>query len=261
MAIQVWAAENHNGNAITGIADPSAATDAASKQYVDNVARGLTWKASVRAASTANVNIASAPSTLDGVTLANGDRVLLKNQTAPAENGIRVFTAAAAALARAVDADSSAEVPPGMAVTVTEGTVHADQVWILTTNAAITLDTTSLAFSQLGGGTAITAGAGLTGTSTFAVGAGTGIVVNADDVAIDPNVVVRKFAANIGDGSTTALVVTHNLGTRDVQVQIYRNSSPWDTVYPEVERTDANTVTCRFSAAPTSAQYRAVVQA
>ncbi|HYF74168.1 MAG TPA: hypothetical protein VD864_15155 [Nocardioides sp.] len=59
------------------VGDPSSGTDIANKQYVDAFARGLSWKASVVAASTANVDIASAPASLDGVTLSSGDRVLL----------------------------------------------------------------------------------------------------------------------------------------------------------------------------------------
>lgn len=179
-------ASNQN---IINVADPSANTHAANKQYVDAFVRGLAWKDSVRAASTANVDIASAPASIDGVTLSNGDRVLLKNQTAGAENGIRVFTAASAALTRAVDADSADELI-GATVTVTEGSTNNDKVFRLVTDS-VTLDTTSLSWTELGGGsTAYTAGSGLTESpaNTFNVGAGTGITVNADDVALSASV-------------------------------------------------------------------------
>lgn len=244
------------------VASPSADTDAANKAYVDSTARGIDWKASVRAATTAAGTLATDfenGDTIDGVVLATGNRVLIKNQAAGAENGIYVV-AASGAPTRATDADISAEVTSGMAVTVTEGTVHGDQVWILTTNDTITLDTTALAFTQLGGaGTPYTGGAGLVLTSyDFAVGAGTGITVNANDVAIDTAVVVRKYAANIGNGSATSIAVTHSLGTRDITVSVH-NASTYEEVECDVVKTDANTVTLDFAVAPTSNQYRVVV--
>lgn len=106
------------------------------------------FKISVRAASLANVSLASAPATLDGVTLAANDRILLKNQTAGAENGIYVFTAAAAALTRSLDADTSVEAKSTMVVAIEEGDVHKDSLWALTTNNPITLGTTALVFEQ-----------------------------------------------------------------------------------------------------------------
>lgn len=71
--------------------------------------------------------------------------------------------------------------------------------------------------------------------------------------------IARKYSASVGDNSASAIVVTHNLGTRDVQVQIYTNSASYDTVEADVERTSADTVTVRFAVAPTTDQYRVVV--
>lgn len=71
--------------------------------------------------------------------------------------------------------------------------------------------------------------------------------------------IARKYSTNVGDNSASAIVVTHNLGTRDVQVQIYTNSASYDTVEADVERTSADTVTVRFAVAPTTDQYRVVV--
>jgi hypothetical protein len=71
--------------------------------------------------------------------------------------------------------------------------------------------------------------------------------------------IARKFAISVGDNSASAIAVTHNLGTRDVQVQIYTNSASYDTVEADVERTDADTVTVKFAVAPTTNQYRVVV--
>jgi hypothetical protein len=135
---------------------------------------------------------------------------------------------------------------------------------VLTTNDPIVLNTTALVFAQVGGGgTAYIGGNGLVLTgSTFDVGAGTGITVNANDVAIDTAVVPRKLAANIGNGAATAINVVHNFGTRDVIVEVYRNSAPYDTVRADVDRSvDVNTVTVTFATAPATNAYRVVVHA
>jgi hypothetical protein len=257
-------------NKITGLKDPTAAQDAATKNYVDGVATGLDPKASVRLASTANVTVATGTLlTIDGVVTVGGDRVLLKNQTAAAENGI--YIAGAGAWTRATDADTSAEVNAGMFVFVEEGTLYADTGWVLATNNPITLGTTALTFTQFSGAGAYTAGTGMgqTGT-TFNVGAGAtpgtggpggGLVANADDMVIDTAVVVRKYAVSVGDGVALAYVVTHNLNTQDVVVAVRDNSSPFAFVEPDIEATSVNTVTVRFTVAPTTNQYRVIIHA
>jgi hypothetical protein len=113
-------------------------------------------------------------------------------------------------------------------------------------------------WAQFGGGQTYTAGNGLTvGANQFSVVAGTGITVGAN-VAIDPSVVVRKYAAAVGDGSTTAITITHNLNTRDVQVTLY-NASTYEQVLPDITNATVNTVTLTFAVAPTASQYRVVV--
>lgn len=350
------------GNKLINQGDPSSGTDGANKQYVDSVARGLAWKDSVRAASTANGTLASAyenADTLDGVTLATGDRILLKNQTAGAENGIYTVNASGAPT-RALDADSATELKAAT-VTVTEGSTNADKVFRLVTDN-VTLGTTSLSWTEVGGGgstyvagdglgespagtfnvttgtglevssdsvriAAAAAGAGLTGGagSALAVGAGTGITVNADDVALAStaagaglthtsgvldvvgdasitvganslglatgvagagltlttgvldvvggtgitvsansvavsSVVVRAYAATIGDGSTTNIVVTHNLGTQDIQVTVREVAGNKPQVLVDNEATTTNTATIKFATAPTTNQYRVIIQ-
>jgi hypothetical protein len=101
-----------------------------------------------RAASTANVNIASAPATIDGVTLANGDRVLLKNQSTPSQNGIYVFAAASSPLTLAADFQTGEDVFSGIIIVVEEGSVNAATIWELETPNPITVGTTSLTFIQ-----------------------------------------------------------------------------------------------------------------
>ena len=97
------------GQKITGLGTPTATTDASTKGYVDSVAQGLDVKDSVRVATTANITIATALNVgdaIDGVTLADGDRVLVKYQTTSSENGIYV---AGASPARSADMAASSE--------------------------------------------------------------------------------------------------------------------------------------------------------
>ncbi|KKW13288.1 MAG: hypothetical protein UY48_C0003G0110 [Candidatus Gottesmanbacteria bacterium GW2011_GWB1_49_7] len=133
---------------LTSVADPTSAQDAATKAYVDAVAIGIDWKPSVRVATTANITLSGEPQTIDGVSVVTGDRVLVKNQTAGAENGI--YVVATGAWTRATDADTSAEVTSGIGVTVSEGSTLADTGWMLTTNDPITLGTTALVFTLFG---------------------------------------------------------------------------------------------------------------
>ena len=143
---------------IQSTATPTVGSDLTPKTYVDNVAAGVRVKAAVRVASTANLTL-SGTQTIDGVSVIAGDRVLVKDQSAGADNGI--YVVAAGAWSRSTDADVSSEVQPGMAVFVSEGSVNADQQWILVTDAPITLGSTALVFSQFSGAGQISVGDGL----------------------------------------------------------------------------------------------------
>lgn len=135
--------------AIVLAADPAAAMQPATKQYVDALASssaaGLDFKPSARAATTADITLSGAQ-TIDGVSVIAGDRVLVKDQSTGADNGI--YVAASGAWARSTDADTSLEVTPGLFVAVEEGTANADTAWILTTDATVTLGTTALTFTR-----------------------------------------------------------------------------------------------------------------
>ena len=246
---------------VVNLADPSANTDAANKQYVDNVARGLMWKAPVRASATANVVLAAPGATFDGVTLATNDRVLLKAQTTGSENGIWVWTGAAAALTRASDADNGSELAPGTSVTVTEGTANGDKAFLIVSDAAITIGTTATTWGQLGGGTTYSGGNGIAvaGSVVSAVAAASGgVQVVAGGIQLDASIAARKFSANIGNGAATAIAVTHNLGTQDVTVTV-REVSSQARVLLDWVATDVNTVTLTFAVAPASNAFRASV--
>lgn len=193
---------------IVSMADPSAATDATTKQYVDNKIDGLAYKDEVRVATTATGTLATAyenGDTVDGITLATGDRILIKNQSTASENGIYTVNASGAPT-RATDMSASAEFN-NATVYVTDGTVGGGTEWTQTAKNP-TVGSTNIVFVQKSSGSTYTAGGGLTDTGgTFAVGAGNGITVNADDVAL------ASSAAGAGLTYTTGVLAVATADT------------------------------------------------
>ena len=163
-----------------------------SKEYVDAVKVGLDFKDSVRVASTANVTVSGPGTAIDGVTLSSGDRVLLKNQSSGSENGIYIFNGSGSAMTRATDADSSTEVTAGMFVFVEEGTVNADNGFVLTTDGSITVGSTALTFTQFSGAGQIVAGDALTKSG------------NTLNVAVGNTIQTTSDALNLKGITTTA---------------------------------------------------------
>lgn len=265
MAHRVLGGVDNNSQRLVNVASPSAGTDAANKDYADNLIRGISdLKDPVRVATTAAITL-SGTQTIDGIGVVAGDRVLVKNQTAGADNGI--YVVAAGAWTRATDADSSADVTRGASTTVLEGTnkgtsgaVANPLTYVLTTPDPITLGTTALTFAPIGGsggGTTYTAGNGLTETpaGTFNVGAGTGIAVTADAVAIDVNTVARKISADVGGAASVA--IAHGLGVADLTVTL-REKATGAVVLTDTVIDSAN-VTFTFPSAPAAGAFRCTI--
>ena len=170
------------------VADPSGSYDVVTKGYLDGVTAGLDVRGSVRVASTAAGALANDyenGDTMDGITLATGDRILLKDQASGSENGIYTVNASGAPT-RATDFDENSEVQGGAFTFVEEGSVNSDRGFVMTNDGAVTVGTTALTFTQYSGAGMITAGSGMTKSSnTLNVIGGTGITANADDIAID----------------------------------------------------------------------------
>ena len=166
---------------ITGLATPTSDQDAATKAYVDTVAQGLDVKGSCRVGTTANITL-SGTQTIDGVAVIAGDRVLVKNQSSAAENGI--YVVAAGSWSRAADADTWSELV-GAFTFVEEGTVNDNSGWVCTSPQGGTLGVTAVTWEQFSGAGQITAGAGLFKSgNTINVGTASSarIVVGTDDI-------------------------------------------------------------------------------
>lgn len=249
-----------NVSKIQNLPTPTQNGDAANKAYVDSLVEGLAWKDSCRVSTQGNINLASPGATIDGVTMVAGDRVLVRLQTAGADNGIYVWNDSTTPMTRALDASTAAELEQAVVV-VEEGTSAGLSYRQTVVNA--TLGTTELIWGTFGS-VSPAATESTPGIAEIATQAETD--AGTDDQRIVTPVKLaswsgrtKRFAANIGDGSATSYTVTHNLGSRDVAVSVYRNSGNYDEILCDVERSTTNAVVVKFSAAPTSNQFRVVI--
>ena len=219
------------GFKIESLGTPTASTDAATKQYVDDVAQGLAIQAPAVAASTgtlatmsggtvtydngtagvgATLTISGSTLTaIDGVTLSTDDRIVIKDESTSAHNGIYTYTSSTV-LTRATDFDTPTEMAGGDFVFVQQGTLYNDTGWVMT-DPVTTVGTSDVTFVQFSGAGSFTAGAGLTLT-------GTEFSVNVDNLTTDisgGNVVVKTSAQfttpNIGAATGTSLTATGNV--------------------------------------------------
>lgn len=258
-----------NSQKIINQADPTNPQDSATKNYVDtaitNATAGISWKEPVRVATTANGTLASAfanGQSVDGVTLATGNRILLKNQTTQSENGIYTVNASGAPT-RATDANAAAELQGGVIVSVDEGTTNNNTAWMLATDVT-TLGTDAISFVQFGAGSAYTASLGvqLVGND-FRANLGTGLTLTGNqiipDFGVGTNKVARaKFATGVVGTSGTDITITHSFALSnkcDVLVQVFELTSGAQ-VEVGVVANDANSVILSFATTPTTNQYR-----
>jgi hypothetical protein len=245
---------------IINLVDPSGAQDAATKAYVDSAVEGLAWKDSCRVASQSNLNLSAPGSTIDGITMVSGDRVLVMNQTTGSENGIYIWNGSAVAATRALDCNTAAELEQAV-TTVEEGTSAGATYRQTVVNFTLGSSTVTWASFGTSAGAATETSAGIAEIATQG---------ETDTGTDDARIVtplklanwsgrIKKFSADIGDGSSTSYTVTHNLGTRDCHVAVFRNSGNYDEILVETRHTTTNSVTILFDSAPTSNQFRAVV--
>lgn len=271
-----------NNQKITNLLPGTVGTDAINLNQLNSLVTGLETTPPARAASTANVNIANpGTSTFDTIVLSNGDLLLLRAQTAPAENGLYIFNGSGVALTRHPSMDVWAEVP-GKMIIVEQGATYQDTIHLSTADPGGTLGVTSITITMLPL-TALTAGAGMLATgNTFDIvaAAGSGIIVNPDNIDIDPvnglpvnrggfggitaaaaktNLgFMTRFAQTIGDNAAVSFNIDHNLNTLDVHVSIRRVSDGVE-VETDVTMSTVNRVIVAFAVAPTTNQYRVIV--
>ena len=198
------------------------------KTYVDSVANGLDVKASVRVATTANLGAtysngagtltnsgSQAALAIDGVTLLVTERVLVKNQTAAAQNGFYKVTTVGTGstnwvLTRTPDADAASELTAGAFTFAEEGTLNGDNGYVMSTDGAVTLGTTAITFEQFSGAGQITAGNGLTksGNTIDVVGTADKISVSADAITIASGYVGQTSLTTLGTIGTGTWAAT-----------------------------------------------------
>lgn len=287
-----------NGKRVTELADPVNPTDAATKGYVDATALGLDVKESVRAATTANIAL-TGTQTVDGVVLAVGNRVLVKNQTDGTQNGI--YVVATGAWTRATDFVQG-KVSAGAFVFVEEGTANSDSGFVVSTNGTITVGTTAITFTQFSGAGSIDAGNGLTktGNTINVIGTTGKISVSADAITIDSNYVGQSSITTLGTittgtwnastipiskggtGATAAVDARGNLGATgkyaaDIGdgvatvftithglgsqdvVATVREKATNQQVFVDIEYTSATQLKVTFASAPAAGSFRVVV--
>lgn len=222
---------------------------------------GLAWKDSVRVKTQANLNLASPGATIDSTSMVSGDRFLAGSQATASQNGIYVWNGASTPATRALDASTFAELEAAV-VTVEEGS-DGGTTW-RQTEVNGTIDTSSVTWTPFG---LVVPAASETVAGRIELATQTETDVGTDDQrAITPAKLKnwasapKRYESLVGDGSNTSYTITHNLGTRDLQVNIYRNSGNYDEVECEVRYTSTTQITLVFSAAPTSDQFRCVVR-
>ena len=177
-----------NSQTITNVADPVNTQDAATKGFVEATSQGLDVKDSCVACTTANITISTALNngdTLDGVTLADGNRVLVKDQSTASQNGIYVVGSSPA---RAADLAAGADAA-GFFTFVEQGTVNADNGFVCTSNkGSAVVGTNNLTIAQFSGAGQITAGDGLDksgNTLSVDLKANGGLVIESTEIALD----------------------------------------------------------------------------
>ena len=217
---------NVGGFKVTNMATPVSGTDATTKDYVDNLVQGLIVKNAVKVATTTNITL-SGTQTIDGYSVQVNDRVLVKNQTAPAENGI--YSAQSSTWTRTTDADTWDELISAY-VFVQLGSTQADTGWVCTIDSGGTLGVTAVTWAQFSGAGTFTAGQGLLlASNAFSidlVGTSGKIVVTTADTqtlvnkTLQSAIVDTSISATAGAGSIINTSVISNSFTSSSAGQI-----------------------------------------
>lgn len=241
-------------------ASPSVSTDLVNKGYVDSLLEGLKWKDAVRVATTTPGTLATSFENGDvidtTVTLVTGDRILIKDQVDQKENGLYTVNTSGAPT-RSLDANTGAELNSATVV-VSSGTVNHDMVYTQSTDNPV-IGSSNLVWVLAGGAVYSADGQGvkLTGTQFSLSLDGPGLTQSASGVKVDVSIFPRK--ASVDCAASTSTVITHNFGTKDVQVSLREIANDMVSEYADFVATSTTTVTVTFAVAPTAGQYRITV--
>lgn len=252
---------NFSGGAkVTGLPAASAAGQAIEYAQAMALLQGTSWKDDVRAASTANINLASPGTTIDVITMAASDRFLAKDQTDPKQNGIYIFNGSAVAATRAADADTFDKLEAAV-VGVSEGTANSGTQWRQTqVNGVVGTNNIVWTSNQ---GTAPSASESTAGIAEIATQAEAD--AGTDDLRMltplkgkTASWAKKKFTQTIGNASLTQIDVTHNLGTTDLIHEVYVASSG-ARIQCDVTTPDGNTSRFNFATAPAASELKVVI--
>jgi hypothetical protein len=253
-----------NGAGISGLPSAAAADEPVILSQLTNALNGLSWKEDVRAASTGNVNLAAPGATLDTVALGNGDRVLIKDNTVATENGIYIWTGAAAALTRSADAATFQDLEAAVVIVSNEpGASNANTRWRMTAvNGVLGTNNVTWISDQSSVPSASETSAGVAEIATDAE-----VAAASDDSRIVTPLKLknstfshRAASSTIGDGTTSTFSITHSFGTFDVAVTVREATGARQAVMVETDTPDINTARVLFAAAPTANSYRVTVE-
>jgi len=236
------------------------AQDPVTKAQLDSAVEGTAWKDSARVATTGNINVSAPSATVDGVTMAMSDRVLVMGQTTLSENGIYIWNGAAVPMTRALDASTFAELEQAI-LTVEEGT-SASTTW-RQTQVNGTIGVSDVLWTAFGAATPLATDS-VSGTIKKAtqIQVDTGIL---NDTAITPETLagwsgrLKRYSSTFGDGVANQYTLTHNLNTQDISVTVRQTGGALAEVICEWEATSLNSITLKFAASVPLNSLRATI--
>lgn len=249
-----------NVSRITNLPDATSDQEPATYAQLKAQVEGLSWKDNVRVKTQSNIDLSSPGSSINGITLSNSDRFLAGSQNTLSQNGIYIFNGASTPATRALDANTFAELESAV-VTVDEGT-DAGTSW-RQTRVNGTIDSSEIEWVSFGS-TVPQSSESVPGKIEIATQAE--VDAGTDDAkAVTPlklttwSKATKRYQTLVGDNTNTSYTVTHNLGTRDLQVYVYRNSGNYDEVMVETRHTSTTQVTLVFSSAPAVDAFKVVI--